>query len=112
MVIASYYVVMTLTKKRIAVANKELDIYERARKKAEQARKEQALLAEQARKKAEQARKEQEFLAEKTDFLNRLHGQSIREVAGVPKNISFFNGLPKDNNDSQYGSYTVYRSSQ
>ena len=55
-------------------------------------------------------RKEKEFLSEKTAFIEKLNGKSIREVAGVPSNIAFVNGLPVDNNIGEYGSYTVYRS--
>lgn len=47
--------------------------------------------------------------AEKESFLNYLGGKTIREVANVPQNITFINGLPRDNIENQeYGSYTVY----
>jgi hypothetical protein len=59
----------------------------------------------------EQTRKEQEFLADKTAFIMSLNGKSLRQAAGVPSHVSFVNGLPKDNNDAQYGSFTVYCSS-
>ena len=56
----------------------------------------------------ERRAKEQELLAEKNAFIASLHGQSIRQAAGVPRSVTFLNGLPKDNNDAQYGSFTVY----
>lgn len=47
--------------------------------------------------------------AEKESFLNYLGGKTIREVANVPQNITFINGLPCDNiGNQEYGSYTVY----
>ena len=61
-------------------------------------------------KRREKRRKEQKFLAEKAAFLQRLGGQSLRQAAGVPAHITFVDGLPKDNNDAKYGSFTVYRS--
>ena len=56
-------------------------------------------------------RQEREFLAGKEEFLKKLQGQSIRQAAGVPPYVSFVNGLPRDNNDAPYGSFTVYCSS-
>lgn len=56
----------------------------------------------------ERLRKEQEFLAGKKAFLERLQGQSIRQAAGVPPYITFVNGLPRDNKDAPYGTFTVY----
>lgn len=44
-------------------------------------------------------------------FINRLQGKSIRDASRVPSCIKFINDLPVDNNDSEYGSYTVYVSS-
>lgn len=58
--------------------------------------------------KQERHRREQEFLAEKAAFLERLQGQNIRQIAGVPDNVSFVNDFPVDNNDALYGSFTVY----
>ena len=58
----------------------------------------------------EQRKKEEIFLDEKSAFLARLNGQSIREAAGVPSHVFFRNGLPIDNNDAPYGSFTVYYS--
>lgn len=60
---------------------------------------------------AEEERKRQAFLREKDDFIRSLGGKRIRDAAGVPQNIIFVNGLPRDNNNSLYGSFTVYRSS-
>lgn len=41
--------------------------------------------------------------------MNYLGGKTIREVANVPQNITFINGLPCDNiGNQEYGSYTVY----
>ena len=51
------------------------------------------------------------FEKEKTAFLTSLNGKSIRDVAGVPSSVRFINNLPKDNNNSLYGSFTVYYSS-
>ncbi|MBE5801667.1 MAG: hypothetical protein E7319_05195 [Clostridiales bacterium] len=51
---------------------------------------------------------EKKIAEEKEIFLKRLNGQSLRQAAGVPLNISFVNSLPKDNNDATYGSFTVY----
>lgn len=56
----------------------------------------------------ERQRKEREFLEGKKAFIESLKGQSIRQAAGVPTNIAFVNGLPKDDNNSEYGSFTVY----
>ena len=56
----------------------------------------------------EQIKKEQAFLADKNAFIMSLNGLSLRQAAGVPAHVSFVNGLPKDNNDAQYGSFTVY----
>lgn len=81
---------------------------ERIKKEHEQMKKEQDAERERIRIEKE---KEREFLAGKAALLERLQGQSIRQVAGVPPNVSFINGLPRDNNDAQYGSFTVYCSS-
>lgn len=56
----------------------------------------------------ERQRKEREFLTGKAVFLQNLQGQSIRQAAGVPAHLSFVDGLPKDNNGAEYGSFTVY----
>lgn len=45
---------------------------------------------------------------EKEAFIQSLNGKTIREIAGVPSNISYESGLPKDNNNQCFGSYTVY----
>ena len=65
-----------------------------------------------SKKRAEEERrkKEAQFLAEKQAFLARLNGRNIRDVAGVPNQLKLVNGLPIDNNDAEFGSYTVYRS--
>ena len=65
-----------------------------------------------SKKRAEEERrkKEAQFLAEKQAFLARLNGRNIRDVAGVPNQLKLVNGLPIDNNDAKFGSYTVYRS--
>lgn len=53
--------------------------------------------------------KQRIYNAEKEAFINSLGGKSIRETAGVPKNIKFNAlDLPIDNNNSMYGSFTVY----
>lgn len=64
------------------------------------------------KKRAEEERrkKETQFLAEKQAFLARLNGRTIREAAGVPNQLKLVNGLPIDNNDAPFGSFTVYRS--
>ena len=46
--------------------------------------------------------------AEKEEFIRFLGGRSIREAAKVPDNITFVHGLPRDNNDKEFGSFTVY----
>ena len=81
---------------------------ERIRKRQEEER-ERIRIAQKLEE--ERQRKEQEFLSNKAAFLERLQGQSIRQAAGVPNHVSFVNGLPRDNNDAQYGSFTVYCSS-
>lgn len=53
-------------------------------------------------------REQQKFIAEKNSFLEYLGGRTIREAAGVPSNMTLVNGLPKDNNDQRYGTFTVY----
>lgn len=68
------------------------------------------LRKEKQRKELEEAVRQQKFNEEKQEFLRYLNGRSIRDIASVPKYITFVNGLPRDNNDSQYGSYTVYLS--
>lgn len=55
-------------------------------------------------------KKKGEFQKERASFIEKLQGQSIRQVAGVPAYISFVDGLPKDNGKAKYGSFTVYRS--
>lgn len=50
-------------------------------------------------------------LAEKESFIKSLDGKNIREVAKVPPNITFIDGLPKDSGEQKYGSYTLYVSS-
>jgi len=61
---------------------------------------------EERRRKEEEERRRWE--EEKERLLSELHGRSVREVARVPEGIRFLNGYPVDNNDSTYGSYTVY----
>lgn len=78
---------------------------ERVRKKQE-AELERNRIAQELEK--ERQRKEREFLTGRAGFLESLQGQSIRQAAGVPNHISFVKGLPKDNNDALYGSFTVY----
>lgn len=48
--------------------------------------------------------------SDRADFIERIKGTTIREIAGVPVNVSFVNDLPKDNSNSMYGTYTVYLS--
>ena len=48
---------------------------------------------------------------DRLQFLERMSGRTIKEVAGVPSQIEFVNNLPVDridHNDEEYGSYTVY----
>lgn len=52
------------------------------------------------------------FRKDKEEFLLLLSGRNILDVAGVPANIRFVNGYPIDNNDSVFGSFTVYISSR
>jgi len=59
--------------------------------------------------------KEQERIAleekkkeERDIFIKGLNGKTIREIAGVPANITYENGLPRDNNNQRFGSYTAY----
>ena len=59
-------------------------------------------------KKAEEERKFQE---EKKAFIASLKGKQLRDVAGVPSHIVYQNGMPIDNNNAEYGSFTVYLSS-
>lgn len=47
---------------------------------------------------------------DRANFIELLGGQTIREAAGVPEKVYFFEGLPKDNNNKKYGSYTKYLS--
>jgi hypothetical protein len=61
----------------------------------------------EAERKAEEERK---FQQEKREFISSLHGKSLREVAGVPANITYKNGRPIDHNNEVYGSFTVYLS--
>ena len=61
----------------------------------------------EAEKKAAEERKLQE---EKKAFIVSLGGKRIRDVAGVPPHIVYQNGKPKDNNNAEYGSFTVYLS--
>ena len=77
--------------------------------KAQAAERERIRIAQELEQ--ERQRKEQEFLSGKAAFLERLQGKSVRQVAGVPSHVSFVNGLPRDNNDAPYGSFTVYCSS-
>lgn len=50
-------------------------------------------------------------LTEKESFIQSLNGKTISEVAKVPSHITFVDGLPKDEDDQKYGSYTLYVSS-
>ena len=61
----------------------------------------------EAEKKVEEERKFQE---EKRAFIESLGGKRLRDVAGVPPHIVYQNGKPKDNNNAEYGSFTVYLS--
>ena len=61
----------------------------------------------EAERKAEE---ERQFQAEKSAFIASLEGRNLRDVAGVPAHIRYKNGLPVDNNDTEYGSFTVYLS--
>ncbi len=61
----------------------------------------------ESERKAEEERK---FQAEKRAFIAYLDGRSLRDVAGVPESIRYENGIPVDNNNAEYGSFTVYLS--
>ena len=76
----------------------------------ESIREQERLHREKEKEVQEKLREEQQrqLLEEKTNFINALNGRSIREVASVPTHIRYVNGLPIDNNDSMYGSFTVY----
>lgn len=56
----------------------------------------------------ERIKAQEEFNKQKEEFINSLNGTGIREKAGVPNNIKFENGLPIDNNDRAFGTFTVY----
>ena len=71
-----------------------------------QAQKERELQLEAERK----AEEERQFQAKKSAFISSLEGRSLRDVAGVPVHIRYKNGFPVDNNDAEYGSFTVYLS--
>ena len=58
----------------------------------------------------ERKRKEEELRKARDAFISKLNGKRIRDKAGVPSNIYFYNGMPKDNNDSTFGSFTLYKS--
>lgn len=62
----------------------------------------------QADEEADRKRKEEEFIEERKAFIDNLRGRTIRDAAGVPKNIYFVNELPIDNNNLCYGTFTVY----
>lgn len=62
---------------------------------------------EQAKEQARMAQ-EKERQAKREEFIQKLDGRTIRELAGVPPNIHYENGLPRDNNNRKYGSFTVY----
>lgn len=62
----------------------------------------------EAEKKAE---KERKFQEEKMAFIASLRGRRLRDVAGVPAHIVYQNGKPVDNNNAEYGTFTVYLSS-
>ena len=62
----------------------------------------------EAEKKAEEERKFQE---EKRAFIASLRGRRLRDAAGVPPHIVYQNGKPIDNNNAEYGTFTVYLSS-
>ena len=98
-------------RKKQAYAEEQERIRKKQEEEYERIRIAQKLEEEQKRKEEEQKRKEQEYLVGKIAFLERLQGRGIRQAAGVPTHISFVNGLPRDNNDAPYGSFTVYCSS-
>lgn len=60
------------------------------------------------REEEERREKEEKLRNDRALFKADLNGQSIRDKAGVPSNIYFYEGYPKDNNNKKYGSYTVY----
>ena len=68
--------------------------------------KQKALRLEAERK----AEEEQKFQAEKRAFIARLGGKSLRDAAGVPSHITYKNGKPVDNNNAEFGTFTVYLS--
>ncbi len=72
-----------------------------------------ALSKEQERQRIKQFSKiqKQRFKEEKKNFINRVHGRSPSEICNIPNNIHFLqNGLPIDNNDTEFGSFTYYLS--
>lgn len=66
-----------------------------------------AIISKSKRAKADKRRKEK-LAADRKIFLDKLNGERIRDKAGVPANYYFYNGLPKDNNNREYGSFTLY----
>ncbi len=55
-----------------------------------------------------QEAKEAELRIARLKFKEDLNGKRIRDKAGVPSNILFYEGYPKDNNNRKYGSFTYY----
>lgn len=54
---------------------------------------------------------EQKRIAEgRASLLDTLSGITLNQYIGAPSNIKFRDGLPYDNNDRKYGSFTVYLS--
>lgn len=56
----------------------------------------------------EEAKAKAEYETERNELIERIGNKSLREIAEVPHNIQFINSLPVDNNDSLFGSFTVY----
>lgn len=61
-----------------------------------------------ANNKIKREKEEEKERTSRASFKNNLNSQRIRDKAGVPSYIYFFEGLPKDNNNKKYGSFTYY----
>lgn len=53
---------------------------------------------------------ERQLQTAKKVFIDSLKGKSLRDAAGVPPHIIYKNDQPVDNNNAEYGSFTVYLS--
>lgn len=63
------------------------------------------------KRKKREAEEKAQFERQRNELLQQIAGRPLLIVAGVPREIYFSeNGLPIDNNDKTYGSFTVYHS--